>query len=149
MPRKKESNAETCPVARTLDVVGDRWSMLIVRDAFDCAARFGDFQRRLGVARNILADRLRALVEHGILALQPAADGSVYQEYVLTEKGADLFTAVVALRQWGERHLFAAGEARSELVDTVSGRPLAALRPMSADGKAVSADEASVRRPSQ
>lgn len=147
MPRKKESVAETCPVARTLDVVGDRWSMLIVRDAFDGASRFSDFQRRLGVARNILADRLRTLVEHGILALQPAADGSAYQEYVLTEKGADLFTVVVALRQWGERHLFAAGEARSELVDTVSGRPLAALRPMSADGKVVGAEGAVVRRP--
>lgn len=147
MPRKKESSTETCPVARTLDVVGDRWSMLIVRDAFDGAARFSDFQRRLGVARNILADRLRTLVEQGILALQPAADGSVYQEYVLTEKGADLFTVVVALRQWGERHLFAAGEARSALVDQASGRPLAALRPMSADGKVVDAGGAVVRRP--
>ena len=147
MPRKQIEGTETCPVARTLDLVGDRWSMLIVRDAFDGAARFGDFQRRLGVARNILADRLRALVEHGILALQPAADGSVYQEYALTEKGADLFAVIVALRQWGERHLFEEGEARSALVDTVNGRPLATMLPMTADGKVVSADGAVVRRP--
>jgi DNA-binding HxlR family transcriptional regulator len=147
MPRKNTEGAETCPVARTLDVVGDRWSMLIVRDAFDGATRFSDFQRRLGMARNILADRLRTLVEHGILALRPAADGSVYQEYVLTEKGADLFTVIVALRQFGERHLFAAGEARSELVDMVSGRPLAALQPMSVDGQVVNAAGAMVRRP--
>lgn len=149
MPRKNTEGAETCPVARTLDVVGDRWSMLIVRDAFDGAARFGDFQRRLGMARNILADRLRTLVEQGVLALRPAADGSVYQEYVLTQKGADLFTVIVALRQWGERHLFEDGEPRSALVDKAGGEPLAALVPMTADGKAVSADATVVQRPLQ
>ncbi|GGY78299.1 winged helix-turn-helix transcriptional regulator [Pseudoduganella plicata] len=149
MPRKKESNAETCPVARTLDVVGDRWSMLIVRDAFDGAARFSDFQRRLGMARNILADRLRTLVEHGILSLQPATDGSVYQEYVLTKKGGDLFTVIVALRQWGERHLFEDDEPRSALLDKASGTPLAVMVPTTTDGKAVSAKETAVQRPLQ
>ena len=78
---------EPCPVARGVDVVGDRWSLLIVRDAFDGMRRFGDFQRSLGVARNILSDRLRKLVDAGILATQAASDGSAYQEYVLTAKG--------------------------------------------------------------
>lgn len=147
MPRKNTEGAETCPVARTLDVVGDRWSLLIVRDAFDGAARFSDFQRRLGMARNILADRLRTLVEHGILALQPAADGSVYQEYMLTEKGADLFTVIVALRQWGERHLFEDGEPRSALVDKASGAPLAELVPSAMNGRRVKDGDTVVRKP--
>lgn len=79
-----------CPVARSLDAIGDWWSLLIVRDAFDGIRRFGEFQRNLGMAKNILAARLRTLVEHGVLAVVPASDGSAYQEYVLTEKGLSL-----------------------------------------------------------
>lgn len=138
---------ETCPVARAVAAVGDRWAMLIVRDAFDGASRFGDFQRRLGVARNILSDRLRTLVELDILALRPAADGSAYQEYVLTEKGADLFPLIVALRQWGERHLFAEGEARSALVEKETGLPLAAMWPRTQGGNVVESGAAVVRKP--
>ncbi len=80
----KPADAEACPVARSLNVIGDRWSLLIVRDAFDGMRRFSDFQRNLGMARNVLADRLRRLVKAGILDMQPASDGSAYQEYVLT-----------------------------------------------------------------
>lgn len=90
-----------CPVARTVDLIGDRWSLLIVRDAFDGMRRFSDFQRSLGVARNILTDRLYRLVEAGILAREDAPDGSAYQHYVLTPQGQSLFPVVVALRQWG------------------------------------------------
>jgi DNA-binding HxlR family transcriptional regulator len=82
---------QPCPVARSVDLIGDRWSLLIVRDAFDGMHRFGDFQRSLGVARNILSDRLRKLVDAGILATRAASDGSAYQEYVLTAKGEQLF----------------------------------------------------------
>src|SRR5688500_16509323 len=89
-----------CPVARAVDVVGDRWSLLIVRDVFDGICRFGALQRSLGLARNILTDRLRVLVAQGVLETRPASDGTAYHEYVLTEKGADLFVILVALRQW-------------------------------------------------
>src|ERR1700759_3284399 len=95
-----------CPVARPLDAIGDWWSLLIVRDAFDGLSRFGEFQKNLGLAKNILSVRLRNLVDHGILDTVPAADGSLYQEYVLTEKGRGLFTLLVALRQWGEKFFF-------------------------------------------
>ena len=106
MAKRKSMQDDACPVARSLDLVGDRWSMLIVRDAFDGISRFSDFQRNLGVAKNILSDRLSALVEEGVLTVQPASDGTSYQQYVLTPKGESLFPVVVALRQWGERHLF-------------------------------------------
>lgn len=126
---------EPCPVARALDLIGDRWSLLIVRDAFDGVSRFGDFQRSLGMARNILADRLRRLVEAGVLEMRPAAEGSAYQEYVLTARGLDLFAVVVALRQWGEGHLFAPGEPHSLLLDRRTGQPLPPMRPCGDNGQ--------------
>ena len=91
-----------CPIARSLDVIGDWWSLLIIRDALLGCRRFGEFQKNLGLARNILAARLRLLVGEGILETAPASDGSAYQEYVLTEKGRGVFPILVALRQWSE-----------------------------------------------
>jgi len=135
----------TCPVARTLDIVGDRWSLLIIRDAMDGARSFTDFQHRAGVARNILTNRLRRLVDRGILRRETAASGR-RQVYVLTEVGRDLFTVVVSMRQWGERHMFAPDEARSVLVDE-SGRPVAALRPVDEDGVGLDVDSTTVLRP--
>jgi DNA-binding HxlR family transcriptional regulator len=120
--------------------------MLIVRDAFDGVRRFSDFQRGLGVARNILTDRLKRLVEAGVLTSQAASDGSSYQEYVLTTAGLDLFPVIVALRQWGERNLFARGERHSALVDVKAGKALAPMRPMAMDGRALSAAEAIVKK---
>src|SRR4051812_7447194 len=87
----------SCPIARSLDVVGDWWSLLLVRDAFLGKRRFGEFQKHLGLAKNILSARLQALVEQGIFQLVPASDGSAYQEYALTEKGRGLFPVLVAL----------------------------------------------------
>ncbi|MFV8767670.1 winged helix-turn-helix transcriptional regulator, partial [Yersinia enterocolitica] len=97
-----QTEAEECPVARTLEILGDRWSLMIIRDAFDGIRRFGEFRNNLGLAKNILAGRLHDLVEHGILRVAPASDGSAYHEYVLTEKGHQLFPIIVSLRQWGE-----------------------------------------------
>jgi DNA-binding HxlR family transcriptional regulator len=93
-----------CQVARTVDIVGDKWSLLMIRDAFDGIRHFGQFRRNLGVAKNILSDRLRGLVDAGVLSAEPASDGSSYREYVLTERGRDLLDLVVSLRQWGQDH---------------------------------------------
>lgn len=134
MKRKSFREAE-CPVARALDAIGDWWSLLIIRDAFDGLRRFSEIQQNLGIAKGMLASRLREFVKLGILELVPAADGSAYQEYVLTEKGRGLFLVIVALRQWGEGHLYREGEARSLLVDTRTGRPVAPLRLNAADGR--------------
>ena len=144
MAERKRMNTATCPVARALDLVGDRWSLLIVRDAFDGVSRFSDFQASLGAARNILASRLKALVQEGILESQPAADGSAYQQYVLTPRGQALFPVIVGLRQWGEGQLFARGERRSRLVDRESGQPVARLGVESADGRPLQFDEVQV-----
>ncbi|MCU1202948.1 MULTISPECIES: winged helix-turn-helix transcriptional regulator [Stenotrophomonas maltophilia group] len=130
-----------CPVARSADLLGDRWALLVIRDAFDGITRFGDFQRSLGAARNILSDRLRRLVEAGILQLRPASDGSVYQEYVLTAAGQELFPLLVALRQWGERHRFGMGEAHSQLIELATRRPLPYMQPLDAAGHALASGQ--------
>ncbi|HVJ38782.1 MAG TPA: helix-turn-helix domain-containing protein [Stenotrophomonas sp.] len=140
------SHDEPCPVARCVDVIGDRWSLLIVRDCFDGLRRFGDLQRSLGVARNILSDRLRKLVDAGILQLQAASDGTAYQEYVLTAKGEALFPIVVGLRQWGEQHLFARGEPRSLLVEKRTGKQIPLMAPTTKDGTVLTASATEVRK---
>lgn len=137
---------EPCPVARSVSVVGDRWSLLIVRDAFDGVRRFGDFQRNLGVARNILSDRLQKLVTAGILAMQAASDGTAYQEYILTEKGESLFPVIVAMRQWGEQHLFTSNEHHSQLIEQQTGQPVAYMAPMAKDGRVLTAASTKVQK---
>lgn len=136
-----------CPVARALDVIGDWWSLLIIRDAFDGVTRFGQFQQGLGIAKGMLATRLRELVEKGILTTAPVSDRSAYREYVLTDKGAALFPVIVALRQWAENELYAAGEPHSWLVDRATGRSLAQIRPCAQDGRIVEWTETRVDPP--
>lgn len=99
---------QACSVARTLEVVGERWTFLIIRDALTGTRRFDDFLAGLGIARNVLTVRLRSLVEHGIMVRVPYQERPVRHEYVLTPEGSDLATAVLALMGWGDRHL--AGE---------------------------------------
>ena len=105
MQRKSLASAP-CPVARSLDVIGDWWSLLIVRDALRGASRFSEFERSLGVAKNILTTRLRKLVAGGILTTAPAADGSAYTEYLLTPKGKALRPIIRSLWKWGAAHQF-------------------------------------------
>ena len=145
MKRTSLKNAD-CPVARSLDAIGDWWSLLIIRDAFSGLRRFGEFQKSLGVAKGILATRLRHLVDLGILNTAPASDGSAYQEYVVTEKGRDLFIVIVSLRQWGEDYCFESGEAHSTLVDNQSGQPVGRLALRSKAGKILTSLETSVRK---
>ena len=134
MKRKPLDDAD-CPIARALDAVGDWWSLLIVRDAMLGARRFGAFQESLAISRNILTQRLRALVEHGVLQLTPASDGGAFMEYTLTQKGRDLFPVIVALRQWGEKHLFGREVCPTQLVDRGGGQPVRPLRVQAQSGR--------------
>jgi DNA-binding HxlR family transcriptional regulator len=95
---------QDCSAARALELVGERWSLLIVRDAlFRGTTRFTDFQRSLGLARNILAARLDRFVEAGLMQRRPPAAGSPHHDYVLTDKGRDLQPIIIALTHWGDR----------------------------------------------
>ena len=100
-------STENCSIARTLQVVGERWSLLILREAFSGNRRFEQFQRRTGVARNLLAARLATLVEHGILDRQGYQEPGqrARHEYRLTAKGKELYPILVALLDWGDRHV--------------------------------------------
>jgi DNA-binding HxlR family transcriptional regulator len=141
MPRRTSHEGASCPVARPLDAIGDGWSLLIIRDAFDGLRRFGEFQRNLGLAKNILSARLHALVAHGLLHTVPASDGSPYQEYRLTEKGRGLFPVLVALRQWSEEYLFEPEESRARLVDREIGQPVRKLEIRGADGRTLAPED--------
>lgn len=135
-----------CPVARSLNIIGDRWSLLIIRDAFDGIKRFSDFQKNLNVAKNILSDRLHKLIAANILTTQPASDGSAYLQYVLTERGQALFPVIVAMRQWGEYFLFNANETHSLLVDNTTGKTLQPMQPTNTEGKILKAHDTHVQK---
>ena len=146
MKRTRLENS-CCPVARSLDVIGDWWSLLIVRDALRGVRRFSEFQKNLGIAKNMLAGRLKMLVDEGILHLQPASDGSAWQEYVLTEKGRALQTVLLALSQWGNAHLFAEGDVGTVMVDARDRKPLRKLTMVASDGRELGPDEVVAKYP--
>jgi DNA-binding HxlR family transcriptional regulator len=101
-----EFSTDNCPVGRTLEVIGAPWTLLIVREAFKGVTRYDEFQRRLGVSRALLSQRLSALVEKGILERLPYREGLQRERngYYLTAKGRDLYVVIAALRTWGEQH---------------------------------------------
>ena len=138
--RRTSLDAAICPVARSLDQIGDWWTLLILRDAFAGMNRFSDFQKSLGVAKNILSARLKMLVANGILAKRESADSGAHGEYHLTEKGRRLRVVLVALRQWGEDNLFAPGEPMIVAQDR-SNRPIGRLRLTDQDGRALEPEQ--------
>jgi DNA-binding HxlR family transcriptional regulator len=129
--KRKSLEGAACPVARSLEAVGDAWSVLIVREAFAGRRRFGEFVEGLGIAKNILTDRLRKLVALGVLELVPV-EGGPHHEYVLTEKGRGLFLVLMAIRQWGEG---CGGEAPYVLVDRRDRKPVRPLAFHAHDGR--------------
>lgn len=135
--KRKDLSADRCPVARSLDIIGDWWALLIVRDALAGVTRFNDFGRSLGAAKNSLSTRLKTLVEQGILEIRPASDGSAYQEYALTAKGRALAPVLISLAQWGTAHAFEPGDTISEFVDKKNQRALKKIELKSSDGRAL------------
>ncbi|MGY4514404.1 winged helix-turn-helix transcriptional regulator [Bradyrhizobium sp. USDA 3650] len=135
MVKRTSFEGDACPIARSLEAIGDWWSLLIIREALFGLRRFGEFQSKLGMAKNILSARLRALVDHGILTTAPASDGSPYEEYVLTPKGRGVFPVLVALRQWSEEFDDRPSEIATILVDREKGRPVKKLELRAEDGR--------------
>src|SRR5205809_209328 len=102
---KRDYEGQNCSIARALEIVGERWTLLIVRDAFLGLRRFEQFQEKLGIARNVLTDRLNRLVEEGILERVRYSERPERYEYLLTRKGRDLQIALAGLRQWGDKYV--------------------------------------------
>jgi DNA-binding HxlR family transcriptional regulator len=102
---KREYEGQNCSIARALEIVGERWTLLIIRDVFLGIRRFDELQESLGVARNVLTDRLNRLVGEGVLQRVPYSERPTRYEYRLTAKGRDLNIALSGLRQWGDKYL--------------------------------------------
>lgn len=108
-------DTEPCPVARTVAVIGDRWTLMLLRDCFMGVRRFDDFQRRLHISRTIIADRLNALVEEGVLRREPYQDRPVRHEYRLTPKGHALYPIIISMAHWGNSNSGMAAASRLRL----------------------------------
>ena len=124
-----------CGIAQTLDVLGDWWTLLIVRDAFFGLRRFSDYQASLGIAKNILTARLRRLVDQGILAREEAGSTGSRHEYRLTPKGEALLPLLMALRDWSDQWVFGAGREPVVVVERAGGRRVPPLGVRNADGE--------------
>jgi DNA-binding HxlR family transcriptional regulator len=130
-----------CGIGQALEVLGDWWTLLIVRDAFFGARRFGDFERSLGIAKNVLASRLQHLVDHEIFARTDVGQEGQRFEYRLTAKGEALLPVLTALREWSDEWIFGAGHEPVIVKDRRTGRRVPRLRVTDADGRPLSRRE--------
>ncbi|MEK8029564.1 helix-turn-helix domain-containing protein [Ideonella sp. DXS29W] len=134
----------SCPVARSLEQIGDWWTLLVIREAFYGTRRFKDFEAHLGIAPNILSGRLAKLVEHGILNITESTPAGKALAYRLSEKGRDLFPIIVALAQWGGKHAPAPKGPPIRIVERATEQEIAPLALLSADGRMLSPREVTV-----
>lgn len=135
----KGSFAEVnCPIAQTLEQVGEWWSLVIVRNAFCGMSRFQDFQRHLGISSNVLTQRLGRLVDYGILCRQASPDDGRIVHYQLTDKGRALYPILAAMTVWGEQWAPHPDGARMILVERGSGAPIGGVGIFAADGRQLS-----------
>jgi len=138
---RRRFNRENCSVARALEVIGDWWTLLIIREAMLGTRRFADFSAELPIARNILTRRLGHLVRCGVLARVNAGTHGRRYEYELTPKGKDLATVMTALRQWGDRWVFGEGCEPLLVLDRRTGRPIPPVRILDESGAPISGRE--------
>ncbi len=136
---------QNCSIAQALEVLGDWWTLLVVREAFLGTRRFADFEATLGISKNILTARLDHLVDHGVLERVDAGVHGTRYEYALTPMGKDLATVMTALRQWGDRWIFGEGNEPVLLVDRRTGAPVPRLRIADAAGRPVPPRELELR----
>lgn len=135
---KKRFTEMNCSIAKALDEVGEWWSLLIVRECTQGSTQFGEFQSELGIARNVLADRLERLTELGIIERFPLETRANTDGYRLTEKGEQLYPVIVALMQWGDRWLAVDGKPPTMLVEDATGKPVEPIQVRGKSGKPLS-----------
>ena len=127
-----------CSLAQTLEIIGERWTLLILRDVFFGTRRFSQFERNLGIAKNILAVRLRALIDEGILEKRGSNEGA-HAEYVLTEAGLELQPILLSMTHWGDKHRSNPKGDRLVFVEKTTGEPIRRMSVVSADGRELAA----------
>jgi DNA-binding HxlR family transcriptional regulator len=134
---RKRFDEMPCAIAQTLNRVGDWWTLLIVRDAMKGARRFSDFHESTGIAKNILTDRLKKLVENGVMTRVEVGVRGQRQEYILTESGEDLFPILMAMQQWGDKWVFGTNQIPSIVYDKRTGENLAPVQVTNLSGDRV------------
>jgi len=132
---REEIENLNCSLANSLNLIGDIWVILILREAFYGSSRFEDFQQHLGIARNILATRLKKLCEHGILDRIPVKKGAKRHAYKLTSKGYDLYPVLIVLTQWGDRWLHQPDNVPMKFLDRATGEEIADVAILSREGR--------------
>jgi DNA-binding HxlR family transcriptional regulator len=133
-----------CSMARAMEIVGDRWTILILREAYYGVKRFDEFEYYVGVAPNILSNRLKKLVEAGVMARVPLPEHAGRYEYVLTEKGRDFFPAYLALKKWGDNWLAEPDGPQVVFRDRYAGRPIEYPELRTAGGKPLRLEDVEV-----
>jgi DNA-binding HxlR family transcriptional regulator len=134
-----------CSLAQALDVLGDWWTLLVIREAFLGTRRFADFEANLEISKNVLSDRLDRLAEHGVFERIDVGRHGTRYEYALTPKGKDLLTVITALREWGDRWILGEGREPLLVFDRRTGQRVPRLRIRGEDGKPLGARDLEVR----
>jgi len=135
-----------CAIAQFAEIAGDKWSLLIIRDAFAGIDSFSDFARSIGVANNVLADRLRHLVDHGVLERTPLRPGVDRYRYRLTSAGRALFPITAAMMQWGDKWVFGSRGEPVTMLDRETHAPVQQVAVISRDGRCLGPDDVVYRR---
>src|SRR5689334_13755732 len=142
---RRRFDKENCSVAQALEVLGDWWTLLVIREAFFGVRRFGEFQANLGISKNVLTQRLGHLVDHGVLAQVDVGEHGTHYEYVLTPMGKDLLAVMTALRQWADRWVVGPGHEPILVCDRRTGRPVPRLQLRGEDGELLRSADMEVR----
>lgn len=130
-----------CSWARTAEIIGDKWTIMILRDMFGGVQSFSDFKKRLGIAGNVLTDRLNQLCAQGIVEKRPIREGVERFDYVLTPRGRELFPIFVAMMQWGDKWLFGVEGEPIRMIDRQNGAPMQPMLVTAMDGRCLGPDE--------
>ncbi len=139
-----QDHTQSCPIARVLNIFGDNWTWLIIREAFYGASRFKDFERNTGIAKNLLSSRLNLLVDRGIFEKVNIGERGTRFSYKLTPKGKALRTTLYAMLQWGNEHLYGEGEEAVVLRDKKTGKLVRKMSLISEEGQPLEAHEVQV-----
>jgi DNA-binding HxlR family transcriptional regulator len=146
---KVDLSAMPCSIARSLDVIGEGWTILVLRDVFRGIRRFDELQRNLGIATNVLTARLKRLVDEGLLERRPYEQRPPRYEYHLTAKGRDLYPVLIALVNWGDKYLAGAGGPPRVMVHKVCGKPTSPMLVCSECGEPVESGDLRLLSPEE
>jgi DNA-binding HxlR family transcriptional regulator len=139
--KKNAFPAQICSVARALEVIGEWWTLLIIREAFMGTCRFSDFEQTLGIAKNVLSSRLSKLVGEGIMERRAVIGRGNPADYTLTDQGRNLLPVIITLMQWGDKWIHGTGHAPIRVLDRESGREIPPLQVLSVEGNPLTLED--------